>query len=114
MTDLEDDNNLNNQPQNDLEVERADEDLKRISQANEFLTLLYPDIRREEETAELSPENKDSLYFSPNYEPTIEEVEERKKNIEKSPYELRELPEPTVENNTVLRNLEDRAKTPDD
>lgn len=113
MTDLEDDNNLNNQPQNDLEVERADEDLKRISQANEFLTLLYPDIRREEETAELSPENKDSLYFSPNYEPTIEEVEERKKNIEKSPYELRELPEPTVENNTVLRNLEDRAKTPE-
>lgn len=113
MPDLEDNNNLDSNAQTIIEVENSDEDIKRLSQANEFLLILNPDIHKEEEKAELSLGKKDSLYFSADYEPTKKEAEEREKNIENSSYELRKFPEPSRENNCIIRNLEERAKTPE-
>ena len=115
MSELEEDNNLNSNPKNTIEVGSNDEDLRRISEAKKFLLLLYPDIQEEEEKEKekLSPEKKDSLYFSPVYEPTKEDVEKRKENIKKSYYELRKLPEATTENNIILKKLEERAKNPE-
>ena len=83
------------------EREEVQEELDRLDKWEEFVDILIP--QKEQELADITEEEKAELFFASKYNPTVEEVETRKRRIEKSKYELVPMDKATEENNVIQR-----------
>jgi hypothetical protein len=103
------------------EVDAISENLERIENLQTFVVQnLYPDESEEGEitqgaqessTQEISEEEKNALFFAPDYQPSPEEIDRRAENIKKSELEFKPIGEATPENNVILAVAKEKAKT---
>jgi hypothetical protein len=85
-----------------VEVELSTE-VKELEFLREFISNNIRESSEDSEVVELSEEERKELFFAPEIEFSKAIVEERKMNIEKSPYEIVSLDKPSAENNLVIK-----------
>jgi hypothetical protein len=81
------------------------EEAKELAFVREFVSnnIYKEESKEDSEIVELSEEEREGLFFAPGIELTKSAVEERKKNIEESQYEIVKLEEPSAENNLLIK-----------
>lgn len=84
------------------EVEEVEKKIEEIEEWDKFLDRLDL-FQQKPETGKIPEERKKELFFSPNYQPTIEDIEERERQINRSKVKKVSFQKATEENNELLR-----------